>query len=373
MARVSHKDLRQLFEGLVQLYELRDRDEFAQFLLPIVRDLSGAEFTTCFEADLSSGNVRTYKTTAYPSFFFTDDHSHMANTFVHECPTTQYYLREKRLPPLFYSDFYTPTDWRKTNLYNLSYGPAAQVVDQVAFDLDNHPTFPVAICGLRSKGQRNYTERERQLLALLRPHAKQAFANAKLLTQLRQELSGLHVATDHQNRGVVGINSKGVIQWTTPKGRRLLIRYFGNTIQADDHLPELVARWVRQEDALLHDPSCVPALPSPLTIQNRKGTLTLRLIREGEARLLFLEEETDRFPVEHLQALGLTKRESEIMKWVGYGKTNGEVATILGNKPRTIEKHLERIYVKLGVENRHAAAIRITELLSLHHGNGIGS
>lgn len=54
----------------------------------------------------------------------------------------------------------------------------------------------------------------------------------------------------------------------------------------------------------------------------------------------------------------LTAREAEVVRWVAAGKTNRDIAAIVGARPRTVEKHLERIYAKLGVETRTAAAMR---------------
>jgi DNA-binding CsgD family transcriptional regulator len=54
----------------------------------------------------------------------------------------------------------------------------------------------------------------------------------------------------------------------------------------------------------------------------------------------------------------LTAREREVLEWVAAGKTNRDIAAILGAGPRTIEKHLERVYEKLGVETRTAAVRR---------------
>jgi DNA-binding CsgD family transcriptional regulator len=54
----------------------------------------------------------------------------------------------------------------------------------------------------------------------------------------------------------------------------------------------------------------------------------------------------------------LTPREREVLEWVAAGKTSRDIAAILGAKPRTIEKHLEHIYEKLGVETRTAAVMR---------------
>jgi DNA-binding CsgD family transcriptional regulator len=57
-----------------------------------------------------------------------------------------------------------------------------------------------------------------------------------------------------------------------------------------------------------------------------------------------------------LESLGLTRREAEVLAWVREGKANAEIGTILGARPRTVAKHLERIFLKLGVETRTAAA-----------------
>jgi len=62
--------------------------------------------------------------------------------------------------------------------------------------------------------------------------------------------------------------------------------------------------------------------------------------------------------VPKLAGTPLTAREREVLEWVAAGKTNRDVAAIVGAKQRTIEKHLERIYEKLGVETRTAAAAR---------------
>jgi len=59
-----------------------------------------------------------------------------------------------------------------------------------------------------------------------------------------------------------------------------------------------------------------------------------------------------------LESLGLSRREEEVLTWVAFGKTNGEVGRILGLSPRTVQKHLEHIFQKLGVESRTAAAAR---------------
>ena len=61
-------------------------------------------------------------------------------------------------------------------------------------------------------------------------------------------------------------------------------------------------------------------------------------------------------PAERFRDLGLTPREADVLAWVGRGKTNAEIATILAASRRTVDKHVERILRKLGVETRTAAA-----------------
>lgn len=68
------------------------------------------------------------------------------------------------------------------------------------------------------------------------------------------------------------------------------------------------------------------------------------------------------------EALGLTRREADVLQWVAAGKTNTEIGFILGISSRTVQKHLEHIFEKLGVGTRTAAAtwalVRIASQIS---------
>jgi DNA-binding CsgD family transcriptional regulator len=79
----------------------------------------------------------------------------------------------------------------------------------------------------------------------------------------------------------------------------------------------------------------------------------------GEAGewMLILQEESAQAVMDELSAaLGLTAREAEVLYWAMQGKINRDIGDILGSSPMTVKKHLERIYAKLGVETRTAAA-----------------
>ncbi len=97
----------------------------------------------------------------------------------------------------------------------------------------------------------------------------------------------------------------------------------------------------------------------PLTLARGAGRLvvTLQGRTVDDDWLLVLREVDDAAAVEAtMQALRLTLRESEVLYWVVKGKTNRDIGDILGSSPATVKKHLERIYEKLGVETRTAAA-----------------
>ena len=73
--------------------------------------------------------------------------------------------------------------------------------------------------------------------------------------------------------------------------------------------------------------------------------------------MIVLREESDAAQVQALALLfKLTQREAEVLDWVIKGKTNRDIGEILGTSPRTVNKHLEHVFVKLGVETRTAAA-----------------
>ncbi len=57
---------------------------------------------------------------------------------------------------------------------------------------------------------------------------------------------------------------------------------------------------------------------------------------------------------------GLTRRETDVLRWIARGKSNREIAVALNISPRTVKKHLEHIYKKLGVKSRLAAAFKIS-------------
>jgi DNA-binding response OmpR family regulator/DNA-binding CsgD family transcriptional regulator len=98
----------------------------------------------------------------------------------------------------------------------------------------------------------------------------------------------------------------------------------------------------------------------------KDGTLEVRRFSEpgrSDLQMLVLEERGSPPGPAALTRLGLTPREAEVLYWIAQGKSNPDIATILGANVRTVHKHVEHIFQKLGLETRNAAALAALEVL----------
>ncbi|SNR69662.1 two component transcriptional regulator, LuxR family [Methylobacillus rhizosphaerae] len=166
----------------------------------------------------------------------------------------------------------------------------------------------------------------------------------------------------HQTRGALDafgqaaiaiLPGSGRIVWQTPLARDWMTRYFtSGDLDAETHTPAIFLKWldsVKTSGMEVH----------PLTVVQGGGRLVFSPadLDSEEQWIILLREESDAAQTEALmQAFGLTQRESEVLYWVIRGKTNRDIGDILGTSPRTINKHMEHVFAKLGVETRTAAA-----------------
>ncbi|MEJ8472795.1 DNA-binding response regulator [Roseibium algae] len=204
-----------------------------------------------------------------------------------------------------------------------------------------------------------------ELLARLKVH----IANAR-------SSKSAHFALDASGRYLLSIDLSGNICWSTSQARSILGidwgdeeatdagRQAGSNTSSDvaiktDFLPGSVVEWLRQT---------VVEVSQTTRSQKSEG-----LYFEIEGRDLqcayvgAINSSEHLIRVSHRQGpgahdtlrseFGLTEREAEVLTWITNGKSNKEIATILDMSPRTVNKHLDRIFSKLGVENRTAAAI----------------
>src|SRR5512133_805118 len=103
-------------------------------------------------------------------------------------------------------------------------------------------------------------------------------------------------------------------------------------------------------------------LAKPVANDDLVRAIEARLTRS--ARRVTREFKPDFSSAEPLQRLGLTPRAAETLLWLSQGKTNPDIATILGITESTVKKHVQEIFEKLGVETRGAATVRALEALN---------
>ncbi|CAD5371085.1 DNA-binding response regulator [Rubrivivax sp. A210] len=165
-------------------------------------------------------------------------------------------------------------------------------------------------------------------------------------------------AVDVGGHGVLVVDARSRIAWQSPQAQRWLADCFadlsaGATASPPASVQQAAAAWL----AGLAAPGADAALGRHTRVDGR--LLVARRLGEvglGETMwLLSLQAAGDAAP-SRLSTAALTPRETEVLSWVAKGKTNRDVADILGMSPRTVNKHLEHVFEKLGVETRAAAA-----------------
>jgi DNA-binding CsgD family transcriptional regulator len=171
--------------------------------------------------------------------------------------------------------------------------------------------------------------------------------------------AGTRAALDATGRFLLATNASGRLLWCTPKARQLLTELFPS---ASDHNASLPSAMMGQLMQLRSEGANTRLL---VDVNGRKVEISV-LSPIGPDELLFRVTELSTTPdEEQLQrTLSLTSRESEVLLWISRGKANREIGEILAISPRTVNKHLEQIFVKLGVENRASAAARAIRALA---------
>jgi DNA-binding CsgD family transcriptional regulator len=164
-----------------------------------------------------------------------------------------------------------------------------------------------------------------------------------------------HKSTPGSNGAILVVTPEGVVRWADAAARLWLKEFFGRTREGS-LVPQKIGRWLTTLRANQRSKSL---------IERRSGKHLLvsqRHPRSVETIVLWLEVSESGCGPSYRKHGPLTAREVEVLHWLGEGKANCEIAEILGIATATVNKHLERVYPKLGVENRTAAANVATEL-----------
>lgn len=178
---------------------------------------------------------------------------------------------------------------------------------------------------------------------------------AELIARMKVHLNNARLtksaqsALDSTGQHLFTTNETGEVRWATPQTYALFAKAKINGRDTNSLFCEQLKVWLSRPRKL-DETLFLESLDYPLSLrfvgQHSNGDWLIKLIdgnRPTEAALL-------------RSKLDLTERESDVLFWIANGKSNREAAEILSMSPRTVNKHLEMIFPKLGVENRTAAA-----------------
>ena len=163
-----------------------------------------------------------------------------------------------------------------------------------------------------------------------------------------------HDALDHAGKNVFCVSNQGRLAWATPQVHEIIEELAGANPTPWSILADEIKDWL---DTDTNVDLMISTFNTPFNILDERKQDDLHLLR-------IVQTSSQKTPEDLKVKLPITKRESEVLYWVSYGKTSWETSQILEMSPRTVNKHLEQIFKKLGVDNRTSAAaiaLRILE------------
>lgn len=267
------------------------------------------------------------------------------NTYLHEHPLTPHLFSDKVQKT---TDYATKKYFKTTAIYNEYYKHLDIETQMVlALPVSQEKILVLAL----SKKNPDFSERDRLVLTLLKPHLMNALRNAMEFGFMRLEKELMQKGAEAENQGVILFQQDGEMLCISPFAKEMLKKYFDATHVIGDTLPGNLLVWFKAE--------VFPgkAERAPLTLEKEDKCLKIKLYNDFTSGdfILVLAEMTPSLVSPNLQGYGLSCRETEILIWLSKGKTNSEIGMILSISKRTVEKHLENTFAKLGVETRAAA------------------
>jgi DNA-binding response OmpR family regulator/DNA-binding CsgD family transcriptional regulator len=180
----------------------------------------------------------------------------------------------------------------------------------------------------------------------------------ELIARIRVHLTnarvayGARAALDATGRFLLATDGEGRLLWCTPQAERLLA---GLHTEAAAMLAAGLAGLRRTSSPGGAGETFTLGLPDGEGMRRLEFTY-LSPANPDEYLFRLSEPTAGRQEAVLRDALGLTAREAEVLLWIANGKPNRDIGEILGISPRTVNKHLEQVFTKLGVENRASAA-----------------
>jgi DNA-binding CsgD family transcriptional regulator len=245
----------------------------------------------------------------------------------------------------------TTRQFKETAAYQEFYR-ALGVKDQMILMLDGDENARVGLSLNRS--HLDFSERDRDVLVYLSTHIVQAYQNARSNAVMAAHLEHVGEGLASMNRALILAGKDGHVRWLSALAHECLQDFFPDFRPMSDRLPLRLRQWLDKTDT---SPGPAGRRSSEMQIlaanghrlsvycgNSRSGDFTIALVRERGS-----------IDLATAQRFNLTPREAEVLMWVSEAKSNPEIGLILSISPRTVDKHIEHLFSKLGVENRMEA------------------
>jgi DNA-binding CsgD family transcriptional regulator len=356
MVRLEHADFEAVLSLVRAVAGTRDPDEFSRVAIAQVAALIPSDVVTMNEVDPEAG--RTAFMAEPASFPIPPQGDTVLAELAEQHPLIHHFMSTGDGSAYRISDFWSQATFHASPIYRRLYQPMG-IEYQLAVTLPAPRPIVVGIALNRCSS--DFTERDRAVLNVLRPHLVQAWFNAKDQGHLRSLLRAASDATAESGAGLIVLSDPP--HEVTPGALVSLYRFFGRPA-ATGPLPIRVERWMASQQAKLSGRGPLELLkPLRAEIDGRKVVLRYLPGESTHPGALLLREERRRSHHKSLDALGLTAREAEIVGCVMKGDTNAVIGETLHVSPSTVKKHLDNIYVKLGVRGRGRLTAFVLDLL----------
>lgn len=344
MAAITHRDYEALLESIDRLYECEDAQEFPRIALVELHRLVGAD-SVVFNCILPC--LPRVFVVAIPDVSEVERRNHLFEQYLPQHAVFRNYVTTGDTGAFKISDFQTEREFHSLPLYKNLYHDMGYE-DQFAFMLFPPASEMVGIALARDR--RSFTERDRKILNLARPHLARAYRRAQAGSRVARRLAASEHSPIPARVTLVRLDAANRPVQFGAQAESWLQRFFPGRPRNVMGLPDAVVEWIRR-----WDPRC-------RALTQTRGGERLRIglypQMRGVGRVLVLELETLPGVARASLEGRLTRREIEVLLEVERGRTNDEIAVALSLSPLTVRTHLEHIYGKLKVPNRAAAVAR---------------